>query len=168
MTDETKGTLMRWAIGWVCFGFAGWCIERGLRLDDWETILLSVPLFLVGVLCFWKTIFHVATRPLILMVDSLFFPGGELEKPVLNLKLPRYYIEQGRFDEALTEYRRILKYYPDETEAYEKAVWLYLEVFDEPTQARRLISRARRRRLVLDERVVADAKERFGPKQKTP
>lgn len=155
MTNETKSTAMRWALGWAFLGFAGWCIERGVRLDDFGIILLCVPLFVLGVLCFWKTIFHIATRPLIMMVDSLFFPGGSLEKPVLNLKLPRYYINESRYDEALTEYKRILKHYPDETEAYENAIWLYREIFEEPDEARRLVRRARRRRLVLDEEIVS-------------
>ena len=76
--------------------------------------------------------------------------------------------EQGRFDEALTECRRILKYYPDEVEAYERAIWLYVEVFDEPSRARRLVARAKRRRLTLDEDTVRIAQGRFGPKRETP
>ncbi len=168
MTEESKSTAMRWALGWAFFGLAGWFIERGVRLDDFGIILLCVPLFVLGVLCFWKTIFHIATRPLIMLVDSLFFPGGSLEKPVLNLKLPLYYIEQDRFDEALTEYKRILKHYPDEVEAYEKAIWLYTEVFEEYSNARRLLARAKRRRLVLDDNVVRRANEPLEMKQKTP
>lgn len=168
MSNETKGTILRWMVGWAFFGLAGWCIERGVRIDDFSLILCSVPLFLIGVMALWKTIFHVATRPFILMVDSLFFPGGELAKPVLNLKLPGYYIQEGRFDEALTEYRKILKHYPDEVEAYEKAIWLYVTVFEEPAQARRLVARAKRRNLTLDDAVIRHAKESFHLKQKTP
>ena len=39
--------------------------------------------------------------------DSLFFPGGKLSKPPLDLKLPNYLIREGRFTEALEEYQRI-------------------------------------------------------------
>jgi len=155
-------------VGWAFFGFAGWCIERGTRIDDFGLVLCSIPLFLLGAIAIWRTIFYVATRPFMLLVDSLFFPGGELAKPVLNLKLPRYYIEQDRFDEALIEYKRILKHYPDEVEAYEKAIWLYVTIFEEPAQARRLLARAKRRNLTLDEAVVRHAKDGFRLKQKTP
>lgn len=112
----------------------------------------SIPAFVIGVLAIWAPLFTLLTRPLIAMVDSLFFPGGKLDKPVLNLKLPAYLINEGRYTEAIGEYRRILKYYPDEVEAYEKSIWLYEEIFHEPEKARHLFKQAERRKIVLDER----------------
>ncbi|MEX2578239.1 MAG: hypothetical protein WD342_04210 [Verrucomicrobiales bacterium] len=159
MLRDYRNTLLRWLLGTGFFGLSFWCVQEGLRETDYGLIFSAVPLFLFGVAAFWKTIFHLATRPLILMVDAVFFPGGELPKPVLNLKLPSFYINEGRYDEALTEYRKILKYYPDEIEAYEKAIWLYCEIFEEPREARKLVARARRRHLALDKRVVRHAED---------
>ena len=98
------------------------------------------------------------TRPFMLLIDSVFFPGGKRSKPVLNLKLPAYYVKEQRYAEALDEYEKILKHYPDEVEAYEGAIWLYSEIFDEKGEAEKLIRKASRRRLVLDERIVRSAR----------
>ncbi len=106
--------------------------------------------------------FYLATRPLMAVIDGIFLPGGRLEKPVLNLKLPAHYLDEARYEEALKEYRQILKHYPDETEAYEKSIWLEAAVFKRPAAARALLKRAKRRRLVLDPMMVslAEARER--------
>jgi tetratricopeptide (TPR) repeat protein len=83
-------------------------------------------------------------------VDLIFSPGGRLEKPVLNLKLPAHYLKEGRYGEALAEYRRILKHHPDETEAWEKAIWLESRIFGRTAAAAKLERAARRRGLRPD------------------
>lgn len=154
MLREYKSTLIRWLFGIGCLGLSFRFATKGYYRFDFALILVGALFLVIGIAVLWKTIFHVATRPLMLMIDSIFFPGGELAKPLLNLKLPAYYINEGRFDEALIEYRKILKYYPDETEAYEKAIWLYLTIFDEPREAEKLLRRAKRRQLTLDESIL--------------
>lgn len=154
MLSDYTGTLIRWLFGIGFLGLSFWCTTTGYEQEDHLKVLLGVVLLIPGFGCLWKTIFHIATRPFMMMIDSIFFPGGKLSKPVLNLKLPAHYINESRYDEALLEYRRILKYYPDEVEAYEKAIWLHLDVFANPSEAERLLRRARRRRLTLDERII--------------
>lgn len=153
MLREIRATLLRWIVGIAFFGLSGWAMMTGYENVRVSLMLSAIPLFVFGVIAIWKPLFALATRPLFLFVDSLFFPGGKLAKPTLNLKLPAFYINEGRYAEALDEYRKILKHYPDETEAYEKAIWLHLEIFEEPDEARKLLSRARRRNLVLDDRI---------------
>jgi hypothetical protein len=154
MLSDYTGTLVRWLFGIGFLGLSFWCTTTGYEQGDHLKVLLGVGLLIPGFGCLWKTIFHLATRPFMMMIDSIFFPGGKLSKPVLNLKLPAHYINESRYDEALLEYRRILKHYPDEVEAYEKAIWLQLDVFANPSEAERLLRRARRRRLTLDERII--------------
>lgn len=154
MLREYTGTLIRWLFGAGFLGLSFWCATSGYEQGDHLQVLLGVLLLIPGIGCLWKTIFHLATRPFTLMIDSIFFPGGRFSKPILNLKLPAHYINESRYDDALLEYRRILKHYPDEVEAYEKAIWLYLEVYGDPAEAERLLQRAKRRHLTLDERIV--------------
>ena len=154
MLREYPGTLIRWLFGIGFLGISFWCATTGYNHLDFVLLLIGVFFFFLGIVALWKTIFHMATRPLMLLVDSIFFPGGEFAKPILNLKLPAYYLNEGRFDEALLEYRKILKYYPDEVEAYEKAIWLYLTVFTKPHEAEKLLRRAKRRHLTLHQGIA--------------
>lgn len=154
MLRDYQATLIRWLFGIGLLGLSYHVATTGYESGNLSRVVGGAGLFLLGFAFLWKTIFHLATRPLMRMVDSLFFPGGKLDKPLLNLKLPAYLINEGRYDEALAEYRKILKHYPDEVEAYEKAIWLLHVIFSNPSAATSLIRRAKRRRLTLDERVV--------------
>jgi tetratricopeptide (TPR) repeat protein len=114
----------------------------------------SVPLFIIGIGIIWKQLFSLAIQPFMLFIESIYLPGGRLSKPVLNLKLPAYYFNKGRYYEALEEYKKVLRYYPDKVEAYERLIWMHYEIFNEVGEAKKLIRKAKRRHLVLDERVI--------------
>ena len=156
MSRETFLTLLRWLIGLVLLVTAWWLATQDHEEDpiDITRLVLGACAFLVGIAFLWTTIFHLATRPFFILIDQIFSPGGQLERPVLNLKLPAHYLNEARYDEALAEYRKILRFYPDETEAYEKAIWLETAVYERPHEAARLLRRAKRRRLTLDERFI--------------
>lgn len=154
MLRDYFSSIIRWLFGVGLLGLSYHYATTGYEDGQFGRILGGAGLFVLGILFLWRTIFHLATRPLTRLVDSLFFPGGKLGKPLLNLKLPAYYINEGRYEEALAEYRKILKYYPDEIEAYEKTIWLLHDVFDDARGAEKLIRRAKKRNLILDERVV--------------
>ena len=154
MLRDYYSSVIRWLFGVGLLGLAYHYATTGYEYGQFGRILGGAGLFVLGILFLWKTIFHLATRPLTRLVDSLFFPGGKLGKPLLNLKLPAYYINEGRYDEALVEYRKTLKHYPDEIEAYEKTIWLLHDVFQDKSAAEKLIRKAKRRNLPLDERVV--------------
>ena len=159
MLRDYQGSLIRWLFGIGLLGLSYYLATTGYEAGAFSRILGGAALFVVGIMFLWKTIFYLATRPLTSMVDSLFFPGGRLAKPLLNLKLPAYYINEGRYAEALAEYRKVLKHYPDEVEAYEKTIWLLHDVFEDPNGAKKLIQRAKKRRITLDERVVRSVSE---------
>jgi len=113
-------------------------------------LVIAAAAFLAAMAFLWAMLFRLATKPLMLLVDLIFSPGGRLEKPVLNLKLPAHYLKEGRYGEALAEYRRILKHHPDETEAWEKAIWLESRIFGRTAAAAKLERAARRRGLRPD------------------
>lgn len=143
--------VFRWGGAVGCFGISFYLAKEGYESQQFNIMFLGAPVFALGILIIWKPLFQLITRPLMMMVDSIFFPGGSLEKPPLNLKLPAYYIEHERYEEARTEYRRIIKHYPDEVEAYERLVWLEAEIFEDRREARNLLRKARRRHLTLSE-----------------
>ena len=66
-------------------------------------LLLSAAAFLGAIALLWANLFRLATKPLMLFIDLVFSPGGRLEKPVLNLKLPAHYLNEKRHEEALAE-----------------------------------------------------------------
>lgn len=157
MTREVLKTTIRWLVAAGLFHFAWRTILPLRELEakaDPGPILLAAVAFLSGAVLIWSDLFRLATLPLTALIDSLIFPRAKLARPVLNLKLPAHYLTEGRHEEALEEYRKILKHHPDETEAYEKAVWLEVSVFQRPAAAEKLLRRAARRGLELDERLA--------------
>ncbi|MEM9015841.1 MAG: hypothetical protein AAGC68_02420 [Verrucomicrobiota bacterium] len=154
MSGSIKREIVRWMAGIGLFGIAFWCAIGGYHSENLTRLFLGPIIFLLAFAVMWKPIFGFATRPFTSMIDSIFFPGGKLDKPILNLKLPAYYINEERYTEAIAEYEKILKHHPDAIEAYEKSIWLYHEVFHETEKARQLIREAERRNLVLDDRFL--------------
>lgn len=150
----TFPSLIRWTAGAALFALAWRLVPGELGPLNVHRLMLAGLAFFAGALLLWPAIFWLATKPLFLLVDQVFSPGGRLERPTLNLKLPAYYVEQGRYEEALEEYLKILKHYPGEAEAYERAIWLLAAVFKRDAEASRLLRQAERRGLVLDGDIV--------------
>ena len=77
---------------------------------------------------------------------GFIYPGARAAKPPLSYLLARRYRDQRRFGEALTEYQKILHYYPKEKTAWHEMLLLALEAGDERTfhkYARRYLRRFR-------------------------
>jgi len=160
MNRELRGSLARWLFGVGCFGVALYLVRFIFANEHYELLHLPPLVFLVGLAAVWKPLFRLATKPLIAFVDSVFLPGGKLEKPVLNLKLPAYYLREHRYEEALAEYRKILKHHPRTAEAYEQAIWLEAVPFASRKRAAKLLRQARRRDVAIDRSYVRLAEGR--------
>jgi len=150
----------RWLVGIGLLGLSWHWGTKEQDPIDVMRLLLAALTFFGGVAVMWKPIFYLATRPLMALVDGIFLPGGRLEKPLLNLKLPAHYLDEARYEEALAEYQQIMKHYPDETEAYEKSIWLEAAVFKRQSAARAVLKKAKQRRLALDPLMVSLAEAR--------
>lgn len=150
----------RWLAGIGLLGLSWHWGTKEQDPIDVMRLLLAALTFFGGVAVMWKPIFYLATRPLMALVDGIFLPGGRLEKPLLNLKLPAHYLDEARYEEALAEYQQIMKHYPDETEAYEKSIWLEAAVFKRQSAARAVLKKAKQRRLALDPLMVSLAEAR--------
>ena len=155
MSPSATLTVIRRILGVLCLFLAWrWGTQDQDPLDV-SRLVAAIGAFLVGAVLLWSMVFDLATRPLFALVDLVFFPGGKFSRPVLNLKLPEYYVNEGRYAEALAEYRKIMRHHPDEAEAYERAIWIVQSVMQQPREAARLLRRARRRRLQLDPHIVS-------------
>lgn len=154
MLQDFTRVAFRWIFGISFLSLAFWTATFGFRNENYSLMFGSVPLFIIGIGIIWKQLFSLAIQPFMLFIESIYLPGGRLSKPVLNLKLPAYYFNKGRYYEALEEYKKVLKYYPDEVEAYERLIWMHYEIFNEVGEAKKLIRKAKHRHLVLDERVI--------------
>ena len=149
MENSLMREVLRWGGAFGFFGLSLYFAKLGYESARYLVMIAGAPLFLFGMLLIWKPLFKILTRPFTLLIDSIFFPGGPLEKPILNLKLPAYYIENHRYEEAWDEYRKILRHYPNETEPYEKLLWLAIEIFEDREEARKILRKARRRHIAL-------------------
>ena len=65
-------------------------------------------------------------------IDAVFFPGAREAKPPYTLKLARFYVEKHRWEEAETEYARMLSFYPDQPEAWQERLTLAFRRRDTP------------------------------------
>ena len=65
-------------------------------------------------------------------IDAVFFPGAREAKPPYTLKLARFYVEKQRWEEAETEYARMLSFYPDQPEDWQERLTLAFRRRDAP------------------------------------
>ncbi len=117
---------------------------RARESSDGPFVFLQVALILLAALFVIPELMRLVMAPISALVDSFFFPGGRFSKPVLNYKLPEFYVEKGRYEEALAEYRKILQFYPAELPAYEGAIELLLKEFDDVPEAAKLYRQAQK------------------------
>ncbi len=154
MSGSILLAVLRWVVAtgllWTAWHFA----TTGQEPTNLERLLIAAAAFLGAFVLLWNPLIRLATKPLLALIDLVFSPGGRLERPLLNLKLPAHYLNEGRYDEALAEYRKILRHYPHEIEAYEKAIWILCRISNRPDEAMKLIRRARRRGVPLDDRIA--------------
>lgn len=154
---------IRWLLGIGLLGFGFSLLANELGGDGDLSDHLELPLhearrgislkhlgigagsIIVGILVIAPDIVRLAASPFLAFIDSIFLPGQRGGKPELNLRLPAFYREKERYDDALAEYRKIIRYYPKEPEGWIGAIELLAETFDEKEEARKLYARARRK-----------------------
>ncbi len=155
-------TAIRWLIGLGLLGFGISLITReipptsppadveigldSLRPDlHFGRLFLGMASIIAGAIAIAPDLIRVAASPLLGLIDSIFLPGRRGGKPDLNLRLPVYYREQERYEDALAEYRKIIRFHPERPEGWIGAIELLLEPFERPAKARKLYERGRRK-----------------------
>ncbi|MEZ5326397.1 MAG: hypothetical protein R3F19_15210 [Verrucomicrobiales bacterium] len=68
---------------------------------------------------------RLISRPLFVLIESLYLPSEKAEKPPLTFRLGRYYAANGRLQDAEKDYLRMLRFYPEETDGWIELITLY-------------------------------------------
>ena len=101
---------------------AGFTVAKGAleSSSPWDALFpmcCAFVLWMGAAVLLQRKISKILALPFLRFIDSIYLPGGHARKPPLNYDLAWHYEKMGRDDEALDEYRMILKYYPGELEA---------------------------------------------------
>ncbi|MEM7012189.1 MAG: hypothetical protein AAF585_11955 [Verrucomicrobiota bacterium] len=129
--------LIRWVVAAVCVMLGLIIAFKGPEI----AFLASLALFGVATLL----MIHELTYPLTWLVDAFFGTGvGGGDKPPLDLRLARHYIKQGRLEDALDEYLRVMEYHPHVAETYEQAIILTAELDNDREAVEKLFEKGKR------------------------
>lgn len=84
--------------------------------------LLEQSLLWIGVVILVAVLVSPVLTELIAYPVGLLFWPEERPVPPPLFKLTAYYVKQGRFEDAIAEYEKILHYHPQESRAYEELI----------------------------------------------
>ncbi|MFT5468477.1 MAG: tetratricopeptide (TPR) repeat protein [Verrucomicrobiales bacterium] len=116
--------------------------------------IASLALFIVATGLLLKELLW----PFTWMVDAFFGTGaGEGGKPPLDLRLAQFYVKEGRFEEALEEYLRVMKFHPYVAETWEQAILMTAKVSPDRAKVDRLFRRALRKLRNLEDQAAIRA-----------
>jgi tetratricopeptide (TPR) repeat protein len=112
---------IRWLIAMAAIALGAWCMNAALKIPGFGAagyLIVSFGALIFAVLLVSpETAFRVAewcSRPF----TDLLFPSDEFAKPLLSYVLARRYARELRLSDAVDEYEKIIRYYPDEKDAY--------------------------------------------------
>lgn len=112
---------LRWILAALSLLGSGLLMASALKMGGLGAafpVILSMAGFLSCVLLIApETAFKLAewiAKPF----AALFYPTEEFNKPSLSYLLARRYSQERRLEDAVSEYEKILHYYPEERDAY--------------------------------------------------
>lgn len=68
---------------------------------------------------------RLISRPILILIENLYMPANRASKPPLSFRLGRYYAATGRLSDAEKDYKRMLRFYPEETQGWIELMTLY-------------------------------------------
>ncbi len=150
----------RWGlfVGGVAFGLTTWFIGEG---HPGLVFLNGLAVMAVAFLLVSTDFAALLASPILKFIDSVYLPGGHLDKALLNYDLPLYYERHFRGEEALAAYIQLIRAYPDQINAYAGAVRVCQNQLDDTHQAKKWWAEAERRfgREAVSEAVKKTASE---------
>ncbi|MEO6054156.1 MAG: hypothetical protein ABIP97_09105 [Chthoniobacterales bacterium] len=122
--------ILRWmaAAGFITYGC--WIAKDA---ESPITKIFSLLIVIMGACFIIPEAVRFFSYPVTRFFSGLAFPQDRNPKPILSYKLARYYGEQARFAESIEEYKKIIKHYPKEQEAYLEMLTLAMESGDMPS-----------------------------------
>lgn len=125
---------IRWFLAAVCLLLSIKLMVSAFLIES----LSAAPLVVVSVFSFLAAVFLTAKETALRAADwvgqkwaNIFFPSEEFSRPPLSYKLARHYRMVRRFEDALAQYRKIIRYYPEETDAYLELLAIAEELGDQ-------------------------------------
>ena len=116
----------RWLLAAGCAYLGCKLMASGLRMEGFSLdALRAAPALIFSMASFLTAIFLTVPETALRMAEwcsrpfvAILFPSEEFLKPPLSYRLARRYRDEQRHEDAARQYRKIIKYYPDEREAY--------------------------------------------------
>jgi tetratricopeptide (TPR) repeat protein len=118
---------IRWIVASALFYACFRAIRYALTLSDFSAVgplILGFAALLSGILFISPEIVVPICEWISRFFTNLILPNDEFSKPALSYILARRYAQQMRYSEALEQYRTILRYYPNERDAYRELICL--------------------------------------------
>ncbi|MGK0185656.1 MAG: tetratricopeptide (TPR) repeat protein [Verrucomicrobiales bacterium] len=123
--------ILRWLLG---IGIATWAVFSvratiaGSSQFDANTALhfgLASLALVAAAALIAPDLARILSRPLLVLIESLYMPTNQADKPPLTFRLGRYYAANGRLADAEKDYKRMLGFYPAETDGWIELMTLY-------------------------------------------
>jgi len=116
-----KWVKTRWLLAAGCFVFSWKLMAAGLRMEG----MGAAPYVIFSMAGFLITVFLTSPETALRMAEwcsrpfvAILFPSDEFAKPPLTYRLARRYRGEKRWEDAARQYRKIIRYYPKERDAY--------------------------------------------------
>lgn len=138
----------RWIGAAAAFGLA-WAISNMTIFG----VLFALPFCAIGALCLMKEL----TRPFTWIIDEVMgtTPGSD-ERPPIDLRLARFYVEKELLDDAIEEYTRVMRWHPAISEPYEEIMVLLARTGAPRKRIDQMLRRGRRHLRSPDARAALD------------
>lgn len=112
---------LRWFLAAGCL-LASWALmSAALKMEGMD----AAPHVIFSVLAFVNAVLLTAPETALRVAEwfgrlcsGIFFPSEEFSKPPLSYRLARRYRDEKRYEDAARQYRKIIRHYPDEADAY--------------------------------------------------
>ncbi|MEO6848299.1 MAG: hypothetical protein ABI443_11600 [Chthoniobacterales bacterium] len=114
--------IIRWLFAPVCLYFAVKVFFKlaagGTALHVLAAALFGFAIMMFGIFLVAPEVVRVIASPISNFFGGIFFLNARYSKPPLSYNLARFYEKEERLDEAIVEYGKIIRYYPEERDAY--------------------------------------------------
>lgn len=118
--------------------------DLGFKVEMMFPILFAIGALLIGIALIAPEVVRFLLRPVYHWIEGLYGSGDHSAKPPLDYRLARLYVRQGKLDSAAELYERILRYYPEEPDAYRELLEVYAYDPASPKHVKKLIAKARK------------------------
>ncbi len=157
MNKQTLIAIIRWMAAAGFFFLA----LRWLAKSGPTGMFPGLFLLIVGVKLLSPELVEWVSMPIQAVFNSILWPGDS-DPPPLDYTLARFYCQQGRYEEAVEQYFRLLRHHPRELAAYLEGIAAAFDA-NAPESARKFYRKALwRLRLRSEREEVRRAFERAG------